>query len=82
MTVRSGKYPPGLCELVVRMVAEIRGDHLVAFNESRGRNRELANDPATVKQADATVMTYERYSRSINDPGSLEGRHEVFFKRI
>jgi len=27
MTVRSGKYPPELCERAVRMVAEIRGDH-------------------------------------------------------
>jgi hypothetical protein len=60
----------------IERVGEIR-PFLVSFDESRRRNRELANDPATLRRADPTLMTYERYSRSINDPGSLEGRYEI-----
>ncbi|MFC4785356.1 DUF262 domain-containing protein [Nocardioides sp. MAHUQ-72] len=50
---------------------------LVNFDERRKKNRQLANDPATVRQADPTLMTYERFNRSINDSGSLEGRYEI-----
>jgi hypothetical protein len=50
---------------------------LVAFEEARKRNREIARDPERISELDPELTTYDQLNRSINDQGSIEGRYEI-----
>lgn len=55
---------------------------LVDFDDRRRANRKLLANPEQVHAADATLARYETFSRSINDPGSLEGRYEILAQAL
>jgi hypothetical protein len=55
---------------------------LVAFEEARSLNRELAKHADTVSEVDPQLITYDSLNRSINDQGSLEGRFEILSSRF
>jgi hypothetical protein len=52
---------------------------LVAFEQIRKRNREMAQDPSENYEGDPILLTYDRYNRSINDLASIEGRFRILF---
>jgi len=50
---------------------------LVMFDDLRRANRRMASEPESVQYVDPTLTRYDALSRSINDPGSIEGRYEI-----
>ena len=50
---------------------------LLSFVSAVAENRKRANDPSSVGTVDSVLTRYSTLSRSINDPGSLEGRYEI-----
>lgn len=55
---------------------------LVAFEEARRRNRELARDPKRISDVDPELTQYDQFNRSINDQASIEGRYEILLRRF
>jgi hypothetical protein len=55
---------------------------LLAFDEARKLNRQLAKDPSTISQVDAELSRYDRLNRSINDAASIDGRIEILLRRF
>ena len=55
---------------------------LVNFEATRRKNRKIADNPKTAKNADQDLLLYDRMNRSINDARSLEMRYGILFSRF
>lgn len=57
-------------------------EFLNAFEKSRKENRETASNPATAKEADNELLTFDRFNRSTDDESSHRERHRILAKRF
>ncbi len=55
---------------------------LVAFDELRRHNRQLAKQTRAGDEEDSELARYDRLNRSINDAASIEGRFEILLGRF
>jgi len=55
---------------------------LLDFEERRRANRKIAANGTQGEAVDATLLRYDSLSRSINDPGSIEGRFEILSREL
>ena len=53
---------------------------LLEFERARAENRRLAASESGKSLVDSTLLRYEALGRSINDPGSIEGRFEILLR--
>jgi hypothetical protein len=54
---------------------------LIGFADSRRRNRDFAKEGES-RLVDPELVEYDRFERSTNDQGSLEGRFDILWRRF